>query len=157
MRRRARTYERHTPIAAEHGRLEPRHYWITSDIECVGVKGSWANSTSVGLVEAQREVGGAVAIEPRYFLTSRPCDAVRLAQAVRQHWGVENALHWMLDGSFREDDGRLRQGYGAQNMAVLRHMAWNLLRRESGHKRGIKARRKRAGWDRDHLFQVLTG
>jgi predicted transposase YbfD/YdcC len=151
------TAERHRTIDADHGRLETRHYWITSDIECLGVKGSWANITSVGLVESQRDVGGAVSIEQRYFLTSLPCDAVRFAQAVRQHWGVENALHWVLDVSFREDDCRIRQGHGAQNMAVLRHMALNLLRREVGHKRGIKARRKRAGWDRDYLFQVLTG
>jgi predicted transposase YbfD/YdcC len=151
------TAERHTTIDADHGRLETRHYWITSDIECLGVKGSWAHITSVGLVESHREVGGAVSIEPRFFLTSLPCDAVRFAHAVRQHWGVENALHWVLDVSFREDDCRIRQGHGAQNMAVLRHMALNLLRREAGHKRGIKARRKRAGWDRDYLFQVLTG
>jgi len=151
------TAARHTTTDADHGRLETRHYWITSDIECLGGKGSWAKITSVGLVESHREVGGAVSIEQRFFLTSLPCDAVRFAQAVREHWGVENALHWVLDVSFREDDCRIRQGHGAQNMAVLRHMALNLLRRESGHKRGIKARRKRAGWDRDYLFQVLTG
>lgn len=151
------TAERHTTIDADHGRLETRHYWITSDIECLGVRGSWANIASVGLVESHREVSGEVSIEQRFFLTSLPGDAVRFAQAVRQHWGVENALHWVLDVSFREDDCRIRQGHGAQNMAVLRHMALNLLRREPGHKRGIKARRKRAGWDRDYLFQVLTG
>ena len=151
------TSEHHTTSDADHGRLETRHYWITSDIECLGVKSSWANITSVGMVESQRDVGGTVSIEQRYFLTSLPCDAVRFAHAVRQHWGVENALHWVLDVSFREDDCRIRQGHGAQNMAVLRHMALNLLRRESGHKRGIKARRKRAGWDRDYLLQVLTG
>jgi len=151
------TSERHTTIDADHGRLETRHYWITSDIECFGVKGSWANITSVGLVESHREVGGEVSIEQRLFLTSLPCDAVRFAQAVREHWGVENALHWVLEVSFREDDCRIRQGHGAQNMAVLRHMALNLLRQEGGHKRGIKARCKRAGWDRDYLFKVLTG
>jgi predicted transposase YbfD/YdcC len=121
------------------------------------VKGSWANIASVGLVESHREMGGQVSIEQRFFLTSLACDVVRFAQAVRDHWGVENALHWVLDVSFREDDSRIRQGHGAQNMAILRHMALNLLRRESGHKRGIKARRKRAGWDRDYLFQVLMG
>jgi len=151
------TAECHTTIDADHGRLETRHYWITSDIECLGVRGSWANITSVGLVESHREVGGEVSSEQRLFLTSLPCDAVRFAQAVREHWGVENALHWVLDVSFREDDCRIRQGHGAQNMAVLRHMALNLLRREPGHKRGIKARRKRAGWDRDYLFRVFTG
>jgi predicted transposase YbfD/YdcC len=121
------------------------------------VKGSWANITSVGLVESHRDVGGEVSIEQRFFLTSLPCEVVRFAQAVREHWGVENALQWVLDVSFREDEGRIRKGNGAQNLAVLRPMALNLLRRESGHKRGIKARRKRAGWDRDYLFQVLTG
>jgi predicted transposase YbfD/YdcC len=151
------TSEHHTTIDADHGRLETRHYWITSDIECLGVKASWANIASVGLVESHREVGGAGSIEQRFFLTSLPCDAPRFAQAVREHWGVENSLHWVLDVSFREDDCRIRQGNGAHNMAVLRHIALNLLRREPGHKRGIKARRKRAGWDRDYLFQVLMG
>lgn len=151
------TAARHTTVDADHGRLETRHYWITSDIECLGVKGSWANIASVGLVESHREVSGQVSIEQRFFLTSLPSDAVRFGQAVREHWGVENSLHWVLDVSFREDDCRIRQGHGAQNLAVLRHMALNLLRREVGHKRGIKARRKRAGWDRDYLFQVLTG
>jgi predicted transposase YbfD/YdcC len=151
------TAARHTTVDADHGRLETRHYWITSDIECWGVQGSWANIASGGLVASHREVGGKVSIEQRFFLTSLPSDAVRFGQAVREHWGVENALHWVLDVSFREDDGRIRQGHGAQNLAVLRHMALHLLRREVGHKRGIKARRKRAGWDRDYLFQVLTG
>jgi predicted transposase YbfD/YdcC len=121
------------------------------------VKGSWAKIARIGLVESHRAVGGEVSIAQRFFLTSLPCEAVRVAQAVRAHWGVENALHWVLDVSFREDDCRIRQGNGAQNMAVLRHMALHLLRRESGHTRGIKARRKRAGWDRYYLFQVLTG
>jgi predicted transposase YbfD/YdcC len=151
------TADHHTTLDADHGRLETRHYWMTADIGCLGVKASWANIASVGLVESSREIEGEVAMEQRFFLTSLPCDARRFAQAVREHWGVENSLHWVLDVSFREDDCRIRQGYGAQNMAVLRHMALNLLRRESGHKRGIKARRKRAGWDRDYLFQVLTG
>jgi predicted transposase YbfD/YdcC len=82
---------------------------------------------------------------------------VRFAHAVRQHWGIENGLHWVLDVSFDEDACRIRQDQGAQTFSVLRHIALNLLRRESRHKRGIKARRKRAGWDRDYLLQVLTG
>jgi predicted transposase YbfD/YdcC len=121
------------------------------------VKGSWTKIASVGLVESHRDVRGEVSIEPRLFLTSLPCDAVRFAQTVREHWGVDHALHGVLDVSFREDDGRIREGHGAQNIAGLRHRALHLLRRESGHKRGIKARRKRAGWDRDSLLQVLTG
>ena len=151
------TYDCHATLDADHGRLETRHYWVTSDIECLGVKASWANIHSVGLVESRREVGDVVSIESRFFLTSLPCDAARCAKAVREHWGVENSLHWVLDVSFREDDCRIRQGDGAQNVAVLRHIALKLLRRETGHKRGIKARRKRAGWDRCYLLRVLCG
>ena len=98
-----------------------------------------------------------VSCERRYFLTSLGCDAARFAQAVRQHWGIENSLHWVLDVSFREDDCRIRQDAGAQTMSVLRHIALNLIRRESSHKRGVKARRKRAVWDHSYLLQVLTG
>ena len=131
--------------------------WITSAIESLGAKGSWSNLHSVGMVEARREVGDMVQVETRYFLTSLPAQGVRFAQAVRQHWGIENSLHWVLDVSFDEDACRIRKDKGAQTFAVLRHIALNLLRREPHHKRGIKARRKRAGWDRDYLVQVLTG
>jgi predicted transposase YbfD/YdcC len=109
------------------------------------------------MVESRREIGETVQIDTRYFLTSLPAQGVRFAQAVRQHWGIENSLHWVLDVSFNEDACRIRKDQGAQTFAVLRHIALNLLRREPHHKRGIKARRKRAGWDRDYLVQVLTG
>ena len=109
------------------------------------------------MVEARRERGETVQIDTRYFLTSLPAQAVRFAQAVRQHWGVENSLHGVLDVSFQEDACRIRKEKGAQTFAVLRHIALNLLRREPHHKRGIKARRKRVGWDRDYLVQVLMG
>lgn len=151
------TSEYHTTMDADYGRLATRHYWSTSDMECWGVQASWANIARVGLGESHREVGGAISSEQRFCLTALPWAAQQFAQAVRGHWGVENSLHGVLDVSCREDDGRIRQGHGAQNMAVRRHMALNLLRREPGHNRGIKARRKRAGWDRDYLFQVLMG
>jgi predicted transposase YbfD/YdcC len=147
----------HETVDGDHGRLETRRYWITSEIESLGAKGSWSNLHSVGMVEARREVGDMVQVETRYFLTSLPAQGVRFAQAVRQHWGIENSLHWVLDVSFDEDACRIRKDKGAQTFAVLRHIALNLLRREPHHKRGIKARRKRAGWDRDYLVQVLTG
>ncbi len=75
---------------------------------------------------------------------------------MRLHWGMEKRLHGVLDVSCDEDACRIRQDQGAQTFSVLRHIALNLLKRESQHKRGIKARRKRAGWDRDYLLQVLT-
>ena len=104
------TAERQTTLDAEHGRLETRHDWLTADIACLGVQASWAHIASVGLVESHREVGGEVAIEQRLFLTALPGDVVGFAQAVREHWGGEQALQWVLDVSVREDDCRIRQG-----------------------------------------------
>jgi predicted transposase YbfD/YdcC len=147
----------HETVDGDHGRIETRRYWITSEIEWLGAKASWANLHSVGMVESRREIGATVQIDTRYFLTSLPAQGGRFAQAVRQHWGIENSLHWVLDVAFDEDACRIRKDRGAQTFAVLRHIAVNLLRREPRHKRGIKARRKRAGWDRDYLVQVLTG
>ena len=109
-------------------------------MEWLGAKASWSNLPSVGMVEARREGGNTIQVETRYFLTSLPAQGVRFAQAVRQHWGMENSLHWVLDVSFDEDACRIRKNEGAQTFAVLRHIALNLLRREPHHKRGIKAR-----------------
>ena len=144
-------------VDGDHGRIETRRYWITSAIDWLGATASWSHLQSVGMVESRREIGETVQVDTRYFLTSLPAQAEQFARAVRQHWGVENTLHWVLDMSFQEDACRIRKEQGAQTFAVLRHIAVNLLRREPHHKRGVKARRKRAGWDRGYLVQVLTG
>ena len=78
------------------------------------------------------------------------------AWAVRSHWGIENGLHWCLDIAFREDDSRVRKGHGAQNLAILRHIALNLLKQERTAKCGIKAKRLKAGWDNAYLLKVLA-
>ncbi len=147
----------HATVDGDHGRMETRRYWITSPIEWLGAQASWAHLPSVGMVESRREIGATVPIDTRYFLTALPAQGIRFAQAVRQHWGIENALPGVLDVAFNEDACRIRKDQGAQICAVLRHIALNLLRHEPHHKRGITARRKRAGWDRDSLVQVLTG
>lgn len=149
-------HDYHETVDGDHGRIETRQYWITSAIDWLGATASWANLQSVGLVESHRDMGEKVEIERRYYLVSLPADGARFGEAVRQHWGVENGLHWVLDVSFDEDACRIRKEKGAQTFSVLRHIALNMLKRESQHKRGIKARRKRAGWDRDYLLQVLT-
>ena len=150
-------HDHYETVDGDHGRIETRRYWITSDIEWSGAKASWSQLKSIGMVESRREIGDEGEIETRYFLTSLPADGVRFSRAVRHHWGIENGVHWVLDVSFHEDACRIRKDKGAQTFSVLRHIALNLLRRERSHKRGIKARRKRAGWDRDYLVQVLTG
>jgi len=79
-----------------------------------------------------------------------------LLKAVRQHWGIENGLHWKLDIAFREDDIRVRKGNGAQNFAVVRHIALNLLNQEKTAQCGIQAKRLKAGWDEKYLLKVLN-
>ncbi len=75
---------------------------------------------------------------------------------MREHWSVENRLHWVLDVAFREDDSRIRSGHSSENMAVLRKIALNLLTCEKSLKRGVKGKRLKAGWDNDYLVKVLT-
>ena len=137
--------------------METRTYWITSDLDWLGAKPAWSKLQSIGMVEARRELPDKTETETRFYLTSLPADAPLFAKAVRGHWHIENCLHWVLDMSFREDESRMCAAQGPQNFAVLRHIALNLLQREPHHKRGIKARRKRAGWDRQYLLQVLRG
>ena len=144
-------------VDADQGRIETRRYWLSGDIERLGVKGTWARIAGVGRVESQVEPDEVVPCERRCFLTSPSCDARRLAQAVRQHRGIENSLPWVPDASFRQDDCRSRQDAGAQTMSVLRYLALNLIRQESSHRRGVKARGKRAGWDHSYLLKVLAG
>ena len=106
------------------------------------------------MVEATVERDGKVSRERRYFLSSAPLDAHPFARAVRGHWHIENRLHWVMDVVFRDDLCRLRTGHGPHNMAVVRHMAVNLLRERSG-RHSLKVRRKKAAWNPEYLAGLL--
>lgn len=142
-----------------HGRLEIRRYWTISDPEFLtwlDPKDKWAGLTSIGRVEAQRIIADEVTTETRHYISSLAGDAVQFGLAVRTHWQIENCVHWVLDISFREDECRIRTGYGPQNMAVLRHIAFNLLRQEKTAKCGVKNKRLKAAWDNDYLLTILS-
>jgi predicted transposase YbfD/YdcC len=152
----------HKTVEKGHGRIEVRECWTTSDpayLRYISEQLSeWPGLRSLVMVKSERSiVDGESTIKCRYFISSLDSDARLALHAARTHWEIENKVHWILDIAFREDDCRVRKGNGAENFAVLRHIALNLLKQEKGLKCGIKAKRKMAGWDHDYLLKVLTG
>lgn len=145
----------HETVDKDHGRIEVRRYWQTDQIGWLVQKRDWQGLQSIGVVEAERHVNGKVTRERRFYISSRAVDVVGFAQAVRQHWGIENSVHWCLDMAFDEDQCRIRIGHAAENLAVIRHIALNMLRQETSAKVGLKAKRKKAGWDERYLTKVL--
>jgi predicted transposase YbfD/YdcC len=154
--------DHHKTVDKGHGRIEVRECWATSDPDYLSYineqLSEWPGLSSLAMVKSQRTViGEETTIKYRYFISSLASDAQLILHAVRTHWGIENKVHWILDIAFREDDCRVRKGNGAENFAVLRHLALNLLKHEQSLKCGIKAKRKKAGWDHDYLLKVLAG
>lgn len=139
----------------EHGRLETRRYWITETTDWLADKPHWEKLRSLGLVEREVEVDGKVQTDRAYYLSSLPAEAERFAAAVRGHWGVENAVHWVLDVQMNEDRCRVCDRTAAQNLATLRVFCLNLLRRDKQHQVGVRAKQKAAGWSPQYLLSLL--
>lgn len=153
---RGEQYDLYETQEEKHGRQDVRRYWVLSDVDGIPALKQWAELTAIGCIESQRTVGVKTTVEKRYFLLSLELSAERFAEVVRGHWGIENRLHWVLDVAFREDESKVAMGYAAENLAVLRHLALNLLSQEKSIKAGTRAKRMRAGWDDRYLLKVLT-
>jgi predicted transposase YbfD/YdcC len=138
-----------------HGRTEQRRCWVLGDLSYLAEHQGWRDLRSVAMVEATRTLKGITVTEKRYYLSSLPSDAERIAKAVRTHWQIENSLHWILDVAFHEDDSRARVGHAQKNFIILRHLALSLLRQDKASTIGIKAKRLRAGWDTAYLEAIL--
>lgn len=152
------TYHRTT--SGGHGRVEIRQCWAISGAESLAFlrgEAKWPKLNTIVMMQFERRVKSKVTRQTHYFITTLANDARAILAAKREHWGIENGLHWILDVAFREDDCRVRKGNGAQNLAILRHMALNLLKREKTAKGGIKAKRLQAAWNNDYLVKVLSG
>ena len=142
-----------------HARLETRHCEVIPLQQNAPLWGDfqqeWTGLRSLACVTCIRQIGEKVSQEVRYFISSLPTSAPKMLSCVRQHWGIENRLHYVLDVSLDEDACRIRKDNGAEVLAVLRHITLNLLRQETTCPRGIKAKQKKAGWDNDYLGLVL--
>jgi predicted transposase YbfD/YdcC len=118
----------------------------------------WPELSAVLAVETIRRVGGThkVEAELRYFVTSCGDDPAVLARAIRRHWSVENALRWVLDVTFREDDSRVRDRTAARNLALLRKIALNPVARDRSGRTSLRGRRKKAAWNDAYMLQIIA-
>jgi len=153
-------HDYHRSVNGGHGRIEIRECWTFDPhqwADSFRTLQHWPQLRTVVMVVAQRQTDAQVTRETRFYISSLESDARQLLQAIRSHWGIENSLHWVLDIAFREDDSRIRTDHAPENMAVLRHIALNLLKQEQSAKCGIHAKRLKCGWDEDYLMRVLEG
>ncbi len=128
---------------------------VSSDIAWLQEQHAWPGLAAVGKVLRSRECGGKTTTGAAYYLLSTPLSAKRFSEVARQHWGIENSLHWVLDVTMNEDQSRNRKDHGPENLAMLRRLALNLARLEPS-KGSMKGKLKRAGWDDQFLAQLLA-
>jgi len=142
-------------VDADHGRIETRTSTVSTDISWLQDDHSWPGLAAVGKLVRIREAPGGTTTETAYYLLSSALSAQRFAEVVRSHWGVENCLHWCLDVTMNEDRARNRMDNGPHNLAVLRHMALNLVRKERS-KGSLAKKLRRAAWNDSFLATVLA-
>ena len=143
-------------LDGEHGRIETRRYFTTGDIGWLPGKEEWTGIKTICMAVRERDVNGETSTEASYYISNLENHVPTIAKSIREHWGIENGLHWCLDMSFREDLCRVRKDHAPENFGILRHMAINLLKREKSLKGGLQTKRLKAAWDPDYLMKVLT-
>ena len=146
-------------VDKDHGRIEIRECWTLSAAfhqPAIRNADQWEHLTSLVCIRRERRLPDKTQVEMRYYIASLPPNANRLLQAVREHWGIENSVHWILDVAFNEDRSRVRKDHAPENLAVMRRIALNLLRKEKTAKGGIQAKRLQCAWDENYFFKVLS-
>lgn len=144
-------------LNVDHGRIEKRACRVMDDLSMIENAGKWRQLRQLIELESERTIkaSGEIQKEKRYYITSLSCSAKDIASYVRQHWRIENGLHWTLDVAFREDYSRKRTGNSAQNYSLLNRIALNLLKNEKSVKVGVKGKRLVAGWNNKYLIDLL--
>jgi predicted transposase YbfD/YdcC len=152
-------YDTYKQVSAGHDRHEIRQCWVVTEPEYRDYlrRGQqWPQLTSLVKLLTIRATPKKTEVTIRYFISSWQASAQDFLGHIREHWQIENGLHWVLDVAFREDAARVRKDNAPRNMAILRHLAINLLKQEASVNVGIAAKRKMAGWDNDYLHKVLS-
>ena len=147
----------HKTTERSHGRDEQREYYVAPAPADLIESAQWAGLQSVVMVYRHREVAGKETDEVHYYISSLPPKVKHLANAIRDHWGIENSLHWVLDVIFAEDDSRIRKGNGPETTATLRRLALSILEQDTTLKSSLRGKRLQAGWNDDLLAKILTG
>ena len=150
------SYNHFKTIDKDHGRIEKRNYYVTDNIDWLNAKSEWKNLKSIGVAISEVIIGDNKTLEKRYYISSLESDAKKFGNAVRKHWNVES-FHWILDVNFREDYSRARKDYEAENMAVARHMAINLLKRDKTSNLSIDKKRYKCVLNTNYLSKIVFG
>ena len=149
------TVTRDTTVDGDHGRIETRATTVIHDVAWLQERHLWPGLKGVVIVDSRRELGDKIEHETRFYITSLSLPASQMGPLVRDHWAVENSLHWVMDMVFRDDECRLRTDHAPANFTTLKHIALNLIRRAKS-KDSIRLRRKVAAWDDDFLESLVT-
>jgi predicted transposase YbfD/YdcC len=149
------TISRHETVDGDHGRIETRTTTVIQDAAWLRERHDWPGLQSVVMVETVREIGEKIERETRFYITSLLLLASVLGPLVRDHWTVENSLHWVMDMVFRDDECRVRKDHAPANFTTIKHMASNLMRNATA-KGSMRLKRKAAAWDDDFLASLIT-
>ncbi len=149
------TISRHKTVDGDHGRIETREITVIHNVEWLQKIHNWPSLKSVVVVESTREIGDKVERETRLYITSLVLLASQIGPMIRSHWMIENALHWIMDMVFRDDECRVRTANAPANFVTIKHIAYNLMRRATT-KDSMRLRRKVAAWDDDFLASVIA-
>ena len=141
-------------VDGDHGRIETRTTTVIHDVAWLQERHGWPGLKGVVVVDSRRELKDRIETETRFFITSLTLPASEMAAVVRDHWAVENALHWVMDMVFRDDECRLRTDHAPANFTTIKHIALNLIRRANS-KDSIRLRRKVAAWDDEFLASLI--
>lgn len=146
-------------VEKDHGRIEIRRCWMVEEVAIAWLARDkqWPGLASIAAIEAERRIGKKTTKETRYFLSSLKGSVKQLAAAARKHWGIENSLYWVLDVTLNEDQSRVRKDHAPENLALLRRLALNLIKKAKPPKASVRGSLKKAGWDNSFLEKIVVG